>query len=270
MKKFMFVLLVLLILCGTVFFLGWAQLTIPPGSYGVMQSKTHGLDSQVIRGGEFRWIWYKLIPTNVKISSFSISPVKRYIKSSGNLSSGQVYAELAGLEADFSWEISGEFSFNIKPDYLPELIAKENISDDEGLRRAEENLAAKVENLVLERLKAYANDDDGDKMDADIYSASLPEMSHEIQVLMPEIENLNCTMQVLHLPDYALYQSLRALSREYIARQSSALSIDITQEADRRVNSKIRIEELSQYGELLTKYPILLDFLAVEKGLNDD
>ena len=32
-----------------------------------------------------------------------------------------------------------------------------------------------------------------------------------------------------------------------------------------RVASSIRLDELEKYGELLTKYPILLQYLALEK-----
>jgi len=269
MKKFLFVLIFLLILGGALFFLGWAQFTVPPGSYGVMRTKTHGLDPHVIRAGEFRWVWYKLLPTNTEISVFTIGPVKRSIRSSGVLSSGQVYAALAGLEADFSWEISGELVFNVNPAYLPKLSERENISDDEGLRKAEENLAVKLENLVLEQLKAYASGDNDEKIESIIFGRTLPELNRDIEMQMPEIENFNCTIQALRLPDYTLYQSVRAIYQEYIARQNAIISQDVEQEADKRVNSRFRLEELSQYGELLTKYPILLDFLSVEQGINN-
>jgi hypothetical protein len=265
MKKFFFILFLLLILGGTGFFLGWAQLTVPPGSYGVMRSKTHGLESEVIREGKFRWIWYKMLPTNAKVSVFTISPVKRSIESSGILSSGQVYAAIAGLNADFSWEISGEMSFNLKPECLPELTARENINDDEGLRKTEEILAAKAEALVLERLRRYADNVNSEELESIILMASYPEMNMEIQSLIPEIENLNCTIQFVRIPDYELYQSLRALYQEYLARENAILSLDVAREAERRINTRIRMEELAQYGELLTKYPILIQYLSIGK-----
>jgi len=270
MKKFLLFLAFLVILGGALFFLGWAQLTVPPGSYGVMRSKTHGLDPKIIHDGEFRWIWYKLLPTNVKISVYTVGPVNHPIRSSGDLSSGQVYAELAGLEADFSWEISGELIFSIRPDFLPQLTEREGITNDEGLRKAEENLALRAENLVLERLKGYANDENAEKLESIVFGASLSDLNHEVQTLIPEIENLNCIIRFVRLPDYTLYQSLRALYQEYIARQNAVLSLDITKEAERRINSRIRLEELSQYGELLTKYPVLIEYLAVEKELLGD
>jgi len=269
MKKFLFVLFLLIVLGGTVFFLGWAQLTVPPGSYGVMRTKTHGLETEVIRDGEFRWFWYKVIPTNANVSVFTIKPVKRSIKSSGVLTSGDVYATLAGLSADFSWEISGEISFSLKPECLPEFTAKENINDDEDLRKAEENLAAKIETLVLQRLRNYADNTNGEEINAIDFAASHPEISGEIESLIPEIENLICTIQFVRVPDYTLYQSLFSLYKEYLARQNAILSVDVAREAERKINSRIRMEELAQYGELLTKYPILIQYLNMEKDLQN-
>jgi len=270
MKKFLFILFLLLVLGGAGFFLGWAQLTVPPGSYGVMRSKTHGLEKEVIRDGEFRWIWYKIIPTNAKVSVYTIGPVKRTIKTSGVLASGDVYAALAGLNADFSWEISGEISFSLKPESLPEFTERENINDNDGLRKAEEILAGKVETLALQRIRNYAGNMNGNEIDAIAFAASYPKINSEIQSLIPEIENLNCTFQFVRMPDYALYQSLFSLYKEYLARQNTVLSLGVTNEAERRINLRTRMDELAQYGELLTKYPILIQYLSIEKDIQSN
>jgi len=267
MKKFLFILFLLLVLGGTVFFLGWAQLTVPPGSYGVMRTKTHGLETEVIRDGEFRWFWYKAIPTNAIVSVYTINPVKRSIRSSGALASGDAYAALAGINADFSWEISGEISFSLKPEYLPEFTAKENINNNESLRKAEENLAAKIETLVLQRLRDYVNNANGEEIDVVAFAASNPKINSEIQSLIPEIENFNCTFQFVRIPDYALYQSLFSLYKTYLDRQNAILSLDVAREAEKKISTRTRMEELAQYGELLTKYPILIQYLNLEKGL---
>ena len=267
MKKFLFILILLVILGGTVFFLGWAQLTVPPGSYGVMRSKTHGLESKVIGDGEFRWIWYKAIPTNAQISVYTLTPFKHSIRSSGSLPSGEVYAALAGLEADFSWEVSGELSFNLKPEILPELTTKENISTNEELRKIEENLALKIEDLVLQRIRIYAGGEDEKKMEALVLGGSIPDLNREIQAYFPEIENPSCSLRVLRYPDYALYQSVKALYQDYLAQQNQTLRQDIVRDAQKRIETRIRMDELSQYGELLSKYPILLQYLNLEKSL---
>lgn len=267
MKKFLFVLLFLIILGGTGFFLGWAQLTVPPGSYGVMRSKTHGLETEVIRDGEFRWIWYKMIPTNAVVSVYTLGPVRHSFRNSGTLPSGQEFAAVVGLDADFSWEISGEITFSIRPESLPELTARENISTNAELRKIEQNIAERIENLVLQRLRVYMNGGDEEKLNSLIFAGFLPELNREIEALFPEIKNLNCTFRVIRLPDFALYLSLREVYQEYLAWQGEFFRQDIISEAEIRIESRTRLNELAQYGELLTRYPILLHFLALEKGL---
>ena len=267
MKKFSVFLIFLLILGGAGFFLGWGQLTVPPGSFGVMRSKTHGLESRTIQDGEFSWFWYKLIPTNAEVSVFTIRPVKRSIRSSGSLPSGQVYTSLAGLQADFSWEISGDLSFSLKPDYLPEITSRETIRDNDGLARVEEALAIRIENLVIDRLRALIENEDIESL---IFASSMPELEREIQRAFPEIENISCIVQVARFPDFTLYRSLKALYQEYLTHQNMVLSQDVTREAERRINARIRMDELAQYGELLTRYPILLQFMELEGNLRND
>ena len=266
MKKFLFFLLVLAALGGTAFYFGWAQQNVPPGSYGVMRSKTHGVDQNVIRDGEFRWVWYKLIPKNVRITVFNLEPVKYAIRNSGSLSSGQVYAAAAGIDADFSWEYSGEISFSLKPEALPDLTVRENITDDEGLREAEAKLAARAGNFALQRIKGYIDAGDEKKLETLLMMRTLPELDNDILAAFPEIENLDCEIKVFRSPDYALYQALKGLYGEYLARQAAQMNTDMLKESENRLGVKSRIDELSNYGELLTKYPILLDYLALEKS----
>jgi len=267
MKKFLIFLIVLIGLGGAVFFLGWAQLTVPPGSYGVMRSNTHGLESRTIQDGEFTWFWYKLIPTNAKVSVFTLGPVNRAVRISGSLPSGQVYASLAGIQADFSWEITGELNFSLNSDFLPEISARENITDNAGLRRVEENLAIRIENLLLQRLRTYV---ENEELESLIFATTIPELEREIERAFSEIKNFNCSIQVVRFPDYTLYRSLQALYQEYLAQQHLVLSHDVTMEAERRINARMRLDELAQYGELLTRFPILLEYLMIPRDLRYD
>ena len=266
MKKFLFFLFLLTAIGGAGFFFGWAHLTVPPGSFGVMRSKTHGLDTAVIREGEFRWHWYKLIPTNVTVSTFTLEPVTRPLRSSGVLGSGPVYAALAGVQADFSWEVLGEVSFSIRPEALPELTLREHLQDNDDLRRAESRIAERVENLVLQRLRAFANQEDGQALETIRFTGTHPDLDAEILAAFPEITNLICTIRVVRFPDYDLYRSLRELYREYVSLLAAALNPAIVAEAQERMSMNVRLDELARYGDLLTRYPVLLQFLALERG----
>jgi hypothetical protein len=265
MKKFFILLFILVILGGAGFFYGWVQFAVPPGAYGVMRSKSHGPDPQIIREGEFRWVWYKLIPGNVKIEVFNPSRISRSVKSSGTLPSGGIYASLAGLEADFSWEISGQFSFSLKPGALPSLVLKENISGDEDLRALESSFADRIEAYVLQLLFSYGEDEG--KMETLLVSGSVPELVESVEKAFPETEGFSCLFRGLRYPDYALYRSVRSLYEDYLRQQEFTLKTDLTGEAENRINSRLKLDELSKYGELLSRYPILLQYLALEKGL---
>ena len=267
MKKFIFFLLILLAAGGAAFFFGWTHLDVPPGSYGVIRSKTHGPDAKVIKEGEIRWLWYKLIPTNVKITVYTIENVKHPIRSSGSLKSGDAFASVAGINADFSWDIKGELCFNIKPDSLPEFTVRENIKDNADLRNAEARLAERIGGQVLQKITAFIDNGDESKIESLLFGASIPDLENGIYMAFPEIENLNCTIQVTRYPDFALYRSVRELYQEYLARQNAVLRPGMAIEAENRLQGRIRMEELAKYGELLTKYPILLQYLALEKGI---
>jgi hypothetical protein len=264
MKRFFTLVFVLIILGGTGFFFGWAQLSVPPGAYGVMRSKTHGVDPGIIREGEFRWVWYKLIPTNVKTAVFSLNKVSRAIRSSGSLPSGGVYASLAGLQADFSWEISGQFSFSIKSETLPSLAASENIGSDEDLRSYENTLADRIEAHILDFLVSCS--EDSGSMESLLVSGSVPGLTESVNRAFPETEGFSCLVRSTRYPDYALYRSLRSLYEDYLKQQELSFRNILSGEAESRALSRQRMDELSKYGELLTRYPILLQYLALEKG----
>ena len=242
MKKFLFFLLFLLILGGIGFFLVWAQLKVPPGSYGVMRSKTHGIDQELIQEGEFRWVWYKLIPTNMEIQVFTPKLVNHSIRSSGTLPSGKVYMDLVGLEADFSWEITGDFSFSVRPDALPSLVLRENINNQQELETLESDYARRIETLILRRLEFYGQDES--KMEDLLFAASLQELNLEIEAAYPELEKVNCRIQAARYPDYGLYRSVRGLYDEYLARQHRVLGLDVTGNAENQMGTRLRLDEL--------------------------
>jgi hypothetical protein len=260
MKKIVGVLIVL-ILAGTAFFFGWAQLPVPPGSYGVIRSKTHGVDTALIREGEFRWIWYKLIPTNTLTMVFTLNPVIRTVSAGGSLPSAGTYAAVAGVNADFSYEIGAVLTFTLKPDSLPALVLEKGLTGQESLEAYEKELADKVDDFVLERLEAYSLEE---KLPEGIVkTAAADRLKEDILRAFPEIENLSCTIRGSKFPDLALYAMARSVYEEYLNAQKELLKTEAAVQAERNVSSVFRFDELEKYGELLTKYPVLLQYLAL-------
>ena len=98
--------LILLIFGAFVFFVGWTQIRVKPGSIGIVQSKTSGISSKIIIPGKFSWHKEFLIPTNAQIEKFEYKPYNGTKTISGKRNNG-----------DFS------FTFQISLSYEPELIA---------------------------------------------------------------------------------------------------------------------------------------------------
>ncbi|WP_010255536.1 hypothetical protein [Treponema primitia] len=256
-------LLIILILAGAAFFFGWAQLPVPPGSYGVIRSKTHGVDTILIREGEFRWIWYKLIPTNTVTLVFTLNPVSRTISADGNLPSAETYAAAAGINADFSYELGALISFTLRAASLPSLVREKGLDGQESLENYENELAEKLDFFVLERLEAYALDLKFTQ--GPVKTAAAARLETEILQAFPDIENFSCTVQNIKLPDLALYNTARSIYEEYLDKQKEFLKTEMAGQAERSVNSLFRFDELEKYGELLTKYPVLLQYLALPR-----
>jgi hypothetical protein len=258
MKKFFVTLLILIIMAAVGLFLGWAQLGVPPDSYGIIRSKTHGLDTRLVKPGEFRWIWYKLIPTNVTTAVFRLDPVNYPFSANNTLPSGQIYAAFAGIGGDFSWEIRAIFSFSLRPEALVDLFTTDNMGTQEELDRHEAVIAGQIETFILRRV---------DLLENFLQDGESPELERTVREQFPAISQFSLTIQSARFPDFALYRQTKELYEQYNALQKEFLHDDLQGKAKSRVESFRRFDELEQYGALLTKYPILLEYLALEKGL---
>ena len=98
--------LIILIFGAFVFFVGWTQIKVKPGSIGIVQSKTNGINPKLIIPGKFSWHKEFLIPSNAQIQKFEYKPYNGTKTITGKRYSG-----------DYS------FTFQISLSYEPELIA---------------------------------------------------------------------------------------------------------------------------------------------------
>ena len=265
MKKFIITLFFLVILGGAGFLIGWVQLSVPPGSYGIINSKTHGVDQRVIQSGEFRWVWYKLIPTNVQIKVFKIEPVKFTMDFNSSLPSGNSYAEFAGLTAkEFSWNLSGEASFNIDTGKLISIVSHNNITDQEGLDAYLDDITRNIKIIILRTLTSV--DTDSARLEKILAGNHDAEMEQEIKSRFPEIRDFSFVITSAVFPDFILYRQIRLLYEEFLAMQREYVTAGFAKRAENHIETQLRFGELERYGELLTKYPILMQYLAMTMG----
>ena len=264
MKKII-TLIILLAAGGAVFYLGWAQVPVPVGSYGVLRSKTHGTCSEIIKEGKIDWVWYKLIPNNVTITVFTIKENTVSLDFSGVLPSGDTYSTLAGLKTDFSYSFSGSLVYKLKAESLPALSDRENLLSQAELDVYLYRLSKEIENHIKALLWTYGENEKilkeaGETGTIDALELSLAES-------YPDIAILSCTVKALRFPDFILYGEIRQLYRDYLTAQRADIRDAISRMASENIENRRRIDELAGYGELLTKYPVLIQYLALEKGI---
>jgi hypothetical protein len=264
MKKFLIALIILLALGGTAFFFGWVQMKVPPGSFGVVRSKTHGVLTESLKDGQFTWLWYALIPTNVEVMVFDARPLNQNLNLSGVLPSGETYQRFAGLTEGFDYEIKGVLSFTIDGDALPGLVQSENINDQAALDAYEQRIAGDIASLVVQKLTNAAGTPD--TLEAIMESAQAGAIVQEVSAAYPALKNLSLSLQSVHFPDFALYRQSKSLYEAYLDFQKQSMQTALAAEAEQRVNAQARFDELAQYGELLEKYPVLLEYLKLEEN----
>jgi len=267
MKKFLITLLFLVIIGGVAFFFGWAQFSVPPGQYGVINSKTHGFDPDVVRSGEFRWVWYKLIPTNVHIAVFSLEQTKFPIDFNSSLPSGDTYSNFAGItNADFSWNLRGEISFGINPDMLASIAAQHNLTGQEALDEYLLNIAKDIEVIIL---RALSSDSESERIEKVMSGNPDALMEQEINARFPEIRDFSFTINSAKYPDFILYRQIRQLYEEFLVRQREYVTAAFGRRAENHIETQLHFGELERYGELLTKYPVLLEYLAMQNNARE-
>ena len=268
MKKFLFTIIILLLLGGAGFFFGWVQFSVPPGAYGVINSKTHGVDHQLVQSGEFRWLWDKLIPTNVRVSVFRLEPVKFPVDFSSSLPSGHVYADFAGINEGFSWDIKAEISFSIDPAKLVQVTSLYHITDQAGLDEHIHDIAQNIRVMIIHTLSS--TETEAARLEHLLSGNQDIQLEMEIAGKYPEITGFLFSIQSANFPNFVLYRQVRSLYEEFISEQRSYISSAFGKHAENHIESRLRFDELDRYGELLTKYPVLLDYLTLEKNIKTE
>ncbi|MDR2375327.1 MAG: hypothetical protein LBD96_02695 [Treponema sp.] len=261
MRKFFIVFFILVVLGGAGFFLGWVQLKVPPGSYGVLRSKTHGIDGLPIREGEFRWVWFKLIPSNVKIEVYRLPWVERRISHRGVLPSADVYAAFASVDVDFSYELEAVVSFSLDAGSLIPLIGEWDIQNQEELEARVVSLGEDIEGFILRRLESLEGDEG--ELRGILETGSAVKLEGEVLSNFPVIRDFSCRIPVIRFPDFRLYSQLRQLYTDYLDKQREYILAATDGRAERQIDSRFRLDELAAYGDLLTRYPVLLEYLKL-------
>ena len=261
MKKFIVLFILLLIVGGCAFFFGWIQILIPAETYAVIFTKTGGFDSQIVEPGKFVWRWERLIPTNMTLYKFELLPYSTRVSVNNSLPSAEIYANVLPERPDFSFTADIELEIRLRPESLPALVSGVDLRP-EGVAQYYERIAADYAQTVAE--SAYR--------DPSLSLYDLQEsLAADFTSRYPELEVISIRLRRLKRPDPELYALAQATYMELAKTQEEAQKTAAGELALEQARASAEIEKdratlqvLSEYGELLTKYPVLLKAIYVQ------
>ncbi len=270
MKKIIIILIILLLTGGCIFYFGWIQILLPPETYAVIFTKMGGYDSHVTEPGVFTWRWERLIPTNMTVFKFDLKPYTSEVSYKTTLPSGELYASILPENPDFDFEAAVAVEFRLKPESLPDMVANDKLKPEtlsEYYEKTAKALTPKIMELSLQRDKQGSQ------------GSVLPDIKWDkrlitkLEEFYPDIEVLSLHTRVLKIPDLELYMLakesyLKLLKTREDSMNTVAAQLAVEQErAKAQVQSeRARLKLISEYGELFTKYPVLLKLYYIQKA----
>ena len=225
MKKFLACLLILAVFTGFVFYKGWTQFRVKPDAFGVVISKTSGIEEKPVLNGEFAWHWQFLLPTNATLKTFHIKPFSVEKTVNGSLPSGEAYASIYGAQGLFDYSFTFDIQLTLSPEAVVELIQQNKVTDDADLtvylEGAAATLAQKAANYILSRAESGS----GFRTEA----LRRDEILRGIQIYkdFPELDVSVFAIKTSKLPDYNMYKKIANMQPDevnpaYRAEQLSA------------------------------------------------
>lgn len=260
MKKAIFILFLLIILAGTGFGFGYVPLRLEAGSRAVMFTKTSGWHEEAFQAGEFAWAWELLIPTNAILYVFPDEPRRVQVESSSLLPSADLYANFLAEEPSLDGRVELGISYRVSTEGLPEL-APAGLRP-QGLEDWYSDTDGQIQGVVLRILTQVVEDfttSSGSLNSADLTQA----VTDEIGQRRPEIELLSVVVNELSLVDIELYREGRETYMAIQEARREALVTAAQDLAQSQATSDQRIGNLERYGQLLSDYPVLLDYLEI-------
>jgi hypothetical protein len=265
MRRFIVTIVILLMLSIAVFLTGWVSLRLEPGRYGVVTSKTGGIWPEVLQAGDFHWTAAALLPTNLHIASFAPIELERIIELQGTMPSAEIYRSFIAGEPDFSWSVTVRLLASPRITALPELVHRLALDGDQALA---EWLNVEMELAVAElrsAIFAYSSSLEGSQ--GLLSGAAEAELLASLAARRPLLEVRGLSIIAARLPDAALYEGARQLYLAYIENYQASIEPALARASTLAAEEQVRLDILKRYGDLLERYPDLIDYLAIQAGI---
>ena len=256
-RKFLSTFIILFIFAIVVFFFGWIQFLVKPGTCAIMTSKTSGLYKEAIIPGKFLWRWERLLPTNVHLENFSLKSFTSNQIVQGFLPGGDIYANEFDKNLDFSYRFNMDINLNVNPQKIYELYKSNKIQNDDDLQKFLEQNAKSLSFLIAEEiLKSNENDSfyvQNEILDETFINKILNKNNFDgIQINSVELKNSK-------IPDVKFYNKIKNFYDAYLENIQSKIDKKAEEQAQKILDEDRNLKRLEQFAELIKKYPELSD-----------
>ena len=265
MKRFLAVLVLLMILGGVVFFFGWLQIRLDEDEYAVVFTKTRGWEDEVIVPGSFEWRVERLLPTNLTLHVFPVRPQLAQTTIRGSLAGATTYATLLDAAGAFSYAVTVSVTYSLEPSELPTLARADGLRAEE-LEGYYGQVAAEIQQVVSESV-------DGTLSGALSPSSASATISENIRGTLERrfnglrIQSVGVTR--LDLPDLELYAEAKSRYSDGLDARAEALKTAAFDLAPVQSQIEAGLARLERYGEILERYPILLEYFTLSRDNPD-
>jgi len=250
--------LLVLIAAAAAFFFGWMQFRLDEGEYAVVYRKSHGYETELVRNEDFKWRWEALLPTYLTLHKFKLTPQSVDITQKGVLPSGRIYNEIVDDSLDFSWEIEAKINYRINPDSLLPLV-KSGFDDlDSFYSDYEIKLNSAVPDIINQVMINNPNEET-------VIGQNWFSESMKNSVIDERIDIVEASLIRWKYPDMTLYAEARRLTLETMRERQAVVSEVENIAARLESTQEVRLSLLKGYGEILDEYPLLIDFLSLER-----
>ena len=255
--KIAITLLLILGLAVAAFFVGWVELALPAGTYGVVFTKSGGWDEEAIAPGGITWRWERLIPTNMTLHLFDLTPQTVQRRVAALLPSADLYAAEIGIDAAaLSYELDVTLQLRLRAEHLPPLAAEAELRPDTlpaWYERATAAAADAATEALLSREAAAL------VMDPHVLEERI---RRGLAVRLPELEIIDVDLVPHSIPDPNLYVQAKTAFHERVEAQQRARLAVIANLAFMREQGHQHAEILAILGSTLAQFPELVDLLS--------
>ncbi|NCN04121.1 MAG: hypothetical protein GW949_00645 [Spirochaetales bacterium] len=275
MKKFLILFIILVLFGSGIFYLGWIQYRLEPGESALVFSKTNGWEDSIIEAGNFEWRWQALLPTNLRIFRFRTSSFPVSYRFQEIIPGSSVFAEDLDSKL-FTLGFTVDLRIALTTEGYKNLIVNQGPEVDEELFLTDQIRDENIETLVLPSIQSIIDIFGIDLLTDLTRIDTIVDLSRVAIELQEHLGNqvnyqiLDFAIKDLVIPNSDLY---RTLADRYLAISQASLAGEAEVEnqlARERAIEQARVKRMENYGEILERYPTILEYLRIVGETNID